>query len=256
MNVLYSLQHIGYTIPPQADAGWIGEAGPGPSYLDPGSGGPDNDFTNRNTTFMTWNLMHLARCSRTPAASRRTATSARSGTPGAASTSRTPSTDDTWLAVLTGLHGFRAQSSLRTWVYRILVNQAKSRGVRERRVVPFASLGPDTEAAGHPAVDPARFQGPDERFPGGWRDFPPEWPEQALLAHEVDDVVADALRTLPPRQRAVVTLRDLEGHTAVEVSDLMGISTGNQRVLLHRGRSVVRAHLEEYFATASVGRVG
>ncbi|MBB5915948.1 multimeric flavodoxin WrbA [Nocardia transvalensis] len=61
MNLLYSLQHLGYTIPPQADAGWIGEAGPGPSYLDPGSGGPDNDFTNRNTTFMTWNLMHLAR---------------------------------------------------------------------------------------------------------------------------------------------------------------------------------------------------
>jgi len=60
-NILYSLQHIGYAIPPQADAGWIGEAGPGPSYLDPGSGGPDNDFTNRNTTFMTWNLMHMAR---------------------------------------------------------------------------------------------------------------------------------------------------------------------------------------------------
>ena len=60
-NVLYSLQHIGYTIPPQADAGWIGEAGPGPSYLDPGSGGPENDFTNRNTAFMTWNLMHLAK---------------------------------------------------------------------------------------------------------------------------------------------------------------------------------------------------
>ena len=61
MNVLYSLQHVGYTIPPNADAGWIGEAGPGPSYLDPGSGGPENDFTNRNTTFMTWNLMHLAK---------------------------------------------------------------------------------------------------------------------------------------------------------------------------------------------------
>jgi multimeric flavodoxin WrbA len=64
MNVLYSLQHVGYTIPPQADAGWIGEAGPGPSYLDPGSGGPENDFTNRNTTFMTWNLLHLARMMR------------------------------------------------------------------------------------------------------------------------------------------------------------------------------------------------
>lgn len=61
MNILYSLQHLGYTIPPQADAGWLGEAGPGPSYLDEGSGGPENDFTNRNTTFMTWNLMHMAR---------------------------------------------------------------------------------------------------------------------------------------------------------------------------------------------------
>ena len=65
MNVLYSLQHLGYTIPPQADAGWIGEAGPGPSYLDPGSGGPDNDFSNRNTAFMTWNLMHLGSMLRT-----------------------------------------------------------------------------------------------------------------------------------------------------------------------------------------------
>jgi RNA polymerase sigma-70 factor (ECF subfamily) len=163
---------------------------------------------------------------------------------------------DTWLAVLTGLHGFRAQSSLRTWVYRILVNQAKSRGVRERRVVPFASLTGDADSAGHPAVDPARFQGPDERFPGGWREFPPEWPEEAALAHEVDGVVADALRTLPPRQRAVVTLRDLEGQTAAEVSALLEISIGNQRVLLHRGRSVVRAHLERYFATAPVGRAG
>lgn len=61
MNILYSLQHLGYVIPPQADSGWLGEAGPGPSYLDPGSGGPENDFTNRNTTFMTWNLLHIAR---------------------------------------------------------------------------------------------------------------------------------------------------------------------------------------------------
>ena len=93
MNILYSLQHLGYVIPPQADAGWIGEAGPGPSYLDPGSGGPENDFTNRNTTFMTWNLLHLARMlegrrrhprPRQPALA--------SGTPAAASTSPTPNT--------------------------------------------------------------------------------------------------------------------------------------------------------------------
>jgi multimeric flavodoxin WrbA len=92
MNVLYSLQQLGYTIPPQADAGWIGEAGPGPSYLDPGSGGPENDFTNRNTTFMTWNHLHLARMLRTRAESRPTATSARNGMPAAASTSTTPNT--------------------------------------------------------------------------------------------------------------------------------------------------------------------
>ena len=93
MNILYSLQHLGYAIPPQADAGWIGEAGPGPSYLDPGSGGPENDFTNRNTTFMTWNLMHLAQLlearGRIP---RRRATSAPRGTTASASTGRTRNT--------------------------------------------------------------------------------------------------------------------------------------------------------------------
>jgi multimeric flavodoxin WrbA len=94
MNILYSLQHLGYVIPPQADAGWIGEAGPGPSYLDPGSGGPDNDFTNRNTTFMTWNLLHLARMLKDAGGIPLTGTSARSGTPTAASTSPIPSTAD------------------------------------------------------------------------------------------------------------------------------------------------------------------
>ena len=93
MNILYSLQHIGYVIPPQADAGWIGEAGPGPSYLDPGSGGPENEFTSRNTTFMTWNLLHLAiDAARRRAASRPTAISAARGTTANASTGRTRST--------------------------------------------------------------------------------------------------------------------------------------------------------------------
>lgn len=93
MNVLYSLQHLGYTIPPQADAGWIGEAGPGPSYLDPGSGGPENDFTNRNTTFMTYNLLHLAQTLRAAGASRPTAINAPSGTRAADRTSPIPNTD-------------------------------------------------------------------------------------------------------------------------------------------------------------------
>ena len=92
MNTLYSLQHLGYVIPPQADAGWIGEAGPGPSYADPGSGGVENEFTQRNTTFMTWNLMHVAAMLKRTAASPPTATSAGSGTPAPGSTTRTPST--------------------------------------------------------------------------------------------------------------------------------------------------------------------
>jgi RNA polymerase sigma-70 factor, ECF subfamily len=155
---------------------------------------------------------------------------------------------ETWLAVLEGLDGFRGDAALRTWVYRILLNQAKRRGVRERRTVPFASL--TTEDTG-PTVDPERFQGPDEQYPGGWRQFPAEWPEQVTLYREVHEVVATALAELPARQRIVVALRDLDGHTADEVCELMDISAGNQRVLLHRGRAVVRARLEQYFSTTA-----
>jgi RNA polymerase sigma-70 factor (ECF subfamily) len=154
---------------------------------------------------------------------------------------------ETWLAVLQGLDRFRGEASLRTWVYRILVNQAKRRGIRERRVVPFASLTP--EDAG-PTVEPERFQGEAEPHPGGWRQFPEEWPEHVALTREVHEVVVTALAELPPRQRIVVALRDLDGHSADEVCDLLAISAGNQRVLLHRGRAVVRAHLEQYFTTA------
>jgi RNA polymerase sigma-70 factor (ECF subfamily) len=154
---------------------------------------------------------------------------------------------DTWLAVLKGLAAFRAESSLRTWVYRILLNQAKTRGVRERRTVPFASLSPDGEG---PSVDPSRFQGPGDPQPGGWRAFPEEWPEHSLLSREVHDEVRRAVAALPERQRVVVALRDLDGQTAEEVAEVMGISQGNQRVLLHRGRSAVRAHLENYLEVA------
>ena len=152
---------------------------------------------------------------------------------------------ETWLAVLEGLDRFRGEASLRTWVYRILVNQAKRRGVRDRRTVPFASLAPEDEG---PTVDPARFQGPGDPHPGGWREFPDEWPEQVALSRELREVVTVALTELPARQRVVVALRDLDGHTADEVCELLDISAGNQRVLLHRGRAVVRVHLERYFA--------
>jgi RNA polymerase sigma-70 factor (ECF subfamily) len=151
---------------------------------------------------------------------------------------------ETWLAVLEGLDRFRGEASLRTWVYRILSNQAKRRGIRERRTVPFASLASEDDG---PTVDPIRFQDAGEPHPGGWRQFPEEWPEQVALTREVREVVTDALTELPARQRVVVALRDLDGHTADEVCDLLDISAGNQRVLLHRGRAVVRAHLERYF---------
>jgi RNA polymerase sigma-70 factor, ECF subfamily len=151
---------------------------------------------------------------------------------------------ETWLAVLNGLDGFRGDAALRTWVYRILVNQAKRRGIGDRRTVPFASLAPDDSG---PTVDPSRFQGPDGELPHHWREAPAEWPEQVTLTREVHDVVMEALAGLPSRQRIVVALRDLDGYTADEVCALLGITAGNQRVLLHRGRAVVRAHLERYF---------
>jgi RNA polymerase sigma-70 factor (ECF subfamily) len=156
---------------------------------------------------------------------------------------------ETWLAVLEGLSGFRGDSSLRTWVYTILVNQARNRGARERRSVPFASLAPEDVS---PSLEPSRFQGPDQRYPGGWQQFPDEWPEDAVLAREVHGVVRAALAALPPRQRAVVTLRDIEGRSAEEVSRMLDITDGNQRVLLHRGRSLVRADLESYLSSRTV----
>lgn len=152
---------------------------------------------------------------------------------------------ETWLAVIKGLDDFRGEASLRTWVYRILVNQAKRRGIKDSRTVPFASLMPEDSG---PTVDPARFRGAGDPYPGHWREDPEPWPEHVTLTREIHEVVAAALVHLPVRQRIVVALRDLEGHTAEEVRELLGISAGNQRVLLHRGRAVVRAHLEQYFA--------
>ncbi|MFI6095089.1 RNA polymerase sigma factor [Lentzea sp. NPDC051213] len=148
---------------------------------------------------------------------------------------------DTWLAVIRGVHGFQGASSLRTWVYRILVNTAKKRGVKEKRTIPWTSVEPD----GGPTVDPSRFRGADDEYPGHWREFPEPW----VLDGEFRAVVGRALDELPERQRAVVALRDVEGHTSEEVCAMLEISPANQRVLLHRGRALVRTRLEAYFAT-------
>lgn len=156
---------------------------------------------------------------------------------------------DTWLAVLRALDRFEGRSSLRTWVYRILVNTAKRRAAREQRNVPMSSLGP---ADAGPTVDPDRFQGPDEPYPGHWRALPAPWPdlvpspEQRTLDAELQARLEDALAGLPERQRAVITLRDVQGRPAEEVCAILEISPANQRVLLHRARAHVRARLEVY----------
>lgn len=153
---------------------------------------------------------------------------------------------DTWLAVVRGLAGFGGRSSLRTWVYRILVNQAKTRGIREQRVIPWSSLAADETG---PTIDPTAFE-VDGDYPGHWRSLPSAWrsPEDHAVEAEVRDHLRAAFESLPERQRIVVTLRDVVGCSAEEVCDLLGVSAANQRVLLHRGRSAARAALSELLA--------
>lgn len=162
---------------------------------------------------------------------------------------------ESWLAVTEGIATFEGRSSLRTWVYRIVVNIAKRRGVRENRSVPWSSLLPIREDEG-PTVDPGRFRDPDEPYSGHWREFPARWPspEQLTMASEVRAQVAAALAQLPVRQRIVITLRDVEGYSSAEVCSILDISAVNQRVLLHRARAFVRGRLEDYFAAADSER--
>jgi RNA polymerase sigma-70 factor (ECF subfamily) len=136
---------------------------------------------------------------------------------------------DTWLALLRGIEGFQGRSSLKTWLFRVLVNRARSTGTREQRTVPVA----DPE----PAVDPARFD-----RSGGWTDPPQHW--SGLADRQLAARVRAWIDVLPDRQRQVVLLRDVEGLTSEEVRDVLAISETNQRVLLHRGRSRVRQLLE------------
>jgi RNA polymerase sigma-70 factor (ECF subfamily) len=150
---------------------------------------------------------------------------------------------ETWVAVLNGIHRFEGRSALKTWIFRILTNTAKTRGVRERRSVPFSAL--DTEDGGgfEPAVERSRFTGT-----GHWAVLPRAWPEDRLLAKETLSVIERAIERLPPSQRTVITLRDVEGWTADEVRNALELSETNQRVLLHRARAKVRHALEQYLS--------
>jgi RNA polymerase sigma-70 factor (ECF subfamily) len=166
---------------------------------------------------------------------------------------RTPSVaeevvQEAWVGVLGGLDRFEGRSSLKTWIMRIVVNRAKTRGEREARCVPFSSLAdPDESGA---SVDPARFLPESHpQWPGHWAVPPQSWasaPEERLTARETMELIRAAIRALPARQQQVIVLRDMEGWEADEVCDLLGVSEGNQRVLLHRARSKVRAELETY----------
>ena len=158
---------------------------------------------------------------------------------------------ETWCAVIKGLDRFEGRAALKTWLFRILTNRAKTRGQREARSVPFSSLAGEDDGDG-PAVDPDRFLSADHpHWPGHWAAGPAQWsavPHERLLAREVRGHIREAIDTLPERQQAVIVLRDVEGWPPEEVCDVLDVSEGNQRVLLHRARSKVRAELERYFA--------
>ena len=155
---------------------------------------------------------------------------------------------ETWVGVLQGIDRFEERSSLKTWIFQILVNRAKTRGQREARNVSFSALEPETDVCG-PSVDPSRFAGPDSECPGRWLLAPQPWnltPEQALLSQECKGHIDEAIAGLPPIQRRVITLRDVQGWSSEEVCNVLAVSESNCRVLLHRARSKVRRAMEEY----------
>jgi RNA polymerase sigma-70 factor, ECF subfamily len=160
---------------------------------------------------------------------------------------------ETWLGVLAGLDGFEGRSSLRTWIFRIAANVARTRAARESRSRPFSSMsGGNGDAAG-PNVDPERFLRADHPvWPGHWACRPTQWdtPEARLLSRETRDVLRAAIALLPPSQRLVVALRDVEGWSAEETCEALDLTASHQRVLLHRARSKLREALERHLAGA------
>jgi RNA polymerase sigma-70 factor, ECF subfamily len=158
---------------------------------------------------------------------------------------------ETWIALLKGIDNFEGRSSLRTWLFTVMINIAKARGVRERRDAD-AAIAASTGGT----VDPARFRAADDPYPGHWKEGEepspfPHTPEGSLLGNELVEVARRELEKLPERQRVVVTLRDMLGFESGEVCELLDISIANQRVLLHRGRAAVRQVLEDYLKDAS-----
>jgi RNA polymerase sigma-70 factor, ECF subfamily len=164
---------------------------------------------------------------------------------------------DTWVAALNGIDRFEGRSSLRTWLASILLNKAKTLGRRERRVLPFSFLARRREEGrDEPAVDPERFQSRRDQEPGAWARPPVDWdsPEERLSSDEARRVLFEAIAELPPRQREVIALRDIGGFSAAEARNALDLTETNQRVLLHRARSKVRAALERHFEAEEPSR--
>jgi RNA polymerase sigma-70 factor (ECF subfamily) len=159
---------------------------------------------------------------------------------------------DAWLGVLRGIERFEGRASLRTWLFRIVANVARSRAAREARSVPFSALVAGEVDDDEGSVPPERFRGPQDRWAGHWAAPPQAWngPEHALVSAETRVQIKAAIDVLPQGQRVVITLRDVEGWSAQEVCALLEISESNQRVLLHRARTRVRQALDDYLTTA------
>ena len=157
---------------------------------------------------------------------------------------------ETWLGVLQGLNRFEGRSSLKTWIFRILTNRAKTRGEREHRSIAFSSLQPDNPETDEPTVDPQQFWPADHpQWANGWVSYPQIWegmPEERALTGELRTQIEQVIAALPPNQREVITLRDIEGWSAEEACSLLSLSEANQRVLLHRARAKVRAAIDQY----------
>jgi RNA polymerase sigma-70 factor (ECF subfamily) len=150
---------------------------------------------------------------------------------------------DTWLAVIEGLGNFEQRSSLKSWIFGILVNKARTRGVRDRRMMVFSDFASPGETS-EPIVDPARFNAA-----GYWTDPPLPWdeldPERVVAGQQLWAHLASAIDDLPPAQRAVIIMRDVEGHDSEETCHILGVSDVNQRVLLHRARAKLRQIVEK-----------
>ena len=161
---------------------------------------------------------------------------------------------EAWLGMLRGLATFEGRSSLRGWLFTIVVNRARTRGVRDARSVPFSALARDEAQADDPSVAPDRFAGPEAKWPRHWREEPASWgdrPEARLLSREFRARIDEAIDTLPPAQRTVVILRDVAGHSTPEICNALALAETNVRVLLHRARAKIRRALDPYLTEGS-----